>query len=127
MYAKFVIDDKNYKYCNRNVSNRIGNRAKGTQVPSRKEEIFEGEHFSYQKIKFNGVDEFKEWFRDFKNPSPLTLLPEKDEQFCGIEIILLKIYREGLCKQSVFVAANASLFIMNDAGDTIDRLVVKNN
>jgi len=141
MYAKLVIyDEKGYLYNGNGVSDSDGNT--GCRVVPCEVKLFEGKRFTYRKIAVKGTNQFHKMSLQLGCFGVLSSLPfgasigndkfvyDDNNPDLEFEFILLSVYNgQGLDEAPVhyITAADSVLFVMNESGKTIDKLVCRNN
>lgn len=107
MYAKLITYEKRER--------------QGPNEPTfiTKEHMFEGEQMTYSLMFACSKAEWNDIEKHLGHIVMLTDLPKQDESF---EFIALSLHDETGFPTTHIAAADASLFIMNDNGKTIDKV-----
>lgn len=88
--------------------------------------IFEARRVEYRKIRVCSSEEFDKWLRNCYVSHAMLgpEIPEKISEIHGMEFLFISIRDEDTDSGwRNFVAPNCYLYVMNDSGKTIDKLV----
>lgn len=132
MYAKFVIYDER-SYLNNDLGVSQSDGSTETKVVPKTVEVFEGRRFSYRKIAVEtlaGFNKISVGLGSYELLTDLPFDPEIADGPCEFEFILLSIYEKethDIAPTHYIAAADSALFIMNESGKTIDKIVCRND